>query len=112
MDVSVPKAGPPLDDLFIELQKGRVYECSVRDPIWIVDGIQDGDTIYIDPRPSILDTLIHELLHRARPKWSETAVRKHTAYLMNAMTDEQIRRRWWRAYQRTKKRHRPIEANL
>lgn len=72
---------PDLDDLYDELQRGKVYECSLRDPKWHLDGLSEGKCVYIDPRPAILETLVHELLHRLKPTWSEMAVRRHTSRL-------------------------------
>lgn len=102
-------AKPTIDDLWEELQQGRIYECALRDDTWHVDGLTDlgNGAVYIDPRPAILDTLIHELLHRHRPWWSETAVRRHTASLMKRFGEDELRR-WWRAYRRLKRAHRPV----
>lgn len=100
--------GPTLDDLRDELNRGRVYECSLRDERWVIDGLTDGDSIWIDPRPGILDTLVHELIHRRKPRWGETSVRRHTAKLIASM-DEATMKRWWRAYRRTVKKRRPVE---
>lgn len=101
--------GPSLDDLIDELARGRVYECNLRDPAWVLDGLTDGDTIYIDPRPAIVDTVLHECLHRLKPRWGERAVRRHTAKLMQM--DERSLRRVWRAYQRVVKRRRAISLS-
>lgn len=105
-------AKPTLDDLFAELQQGRVYECALRDEDWHLDGLTDMGTgaVYIDPRPAILDTLLHELLHRHKPWWSETAVRRHTATLMKSLREDDLRR-WWRAYKRIKRAHRPVDTH-
>ena len=92
-----------LDDLWDELGRGRVYECSLRDPKWHLDGLQDGENIYIDPRPAILETLVHELLHRRKPRWGERAVTKQARRIVFGM-DETTKRRWWRAYAKVKRR--------
>lgn len=97
-----------LDDLLEELARGQVYECSLRDPKFRLDGLQDGERIYIDPRPSIVHTLIHELLHRYRRNWSERRVTREADRLASTMSDADLAL-WWSRYQRTKKRSRPVE---
>lgn len=98
-----------LDDLWDELQRGRVYECSIRDPKLQVDGLQDGENIYIDPRPAVLETVIHELLHRRKPRWSERTVTR-TARALVVGLDEPAKARWWRGYSRIKRRSVPVET--
>ena len=88
-----------------ELQDGKIYECSLLGAHGLAD-LGKG-AIFIDPRASVVDTVIHELLHRRRPWWSETAVARHTAFLMSRMTNPELGR-WWRAYKRIKKPHRPV----
>jgi hypothetical protein len=45
--------------------------------------------IAINPVWSTVDTLIHELLHRLYPQWSENYVRRTTTYLLRRMTDDE-----------------------
>ena len=96
----------PLDDLWDELHRGKVFECSLRDPNFHLDGLQEGEYVYIDPRSSVLETVIHELLHRRKPRWGERQVDREAKRLFCAM-DEQTKVRWWRAYQRIKRKGRP-----
>jgi hypothetical protein len=98
-----------LDDLEDEIRRGRVYECSLRDPKWHLDGLQDGETIYIDPRPAILETLLHELLHRRKPRMGERAVTQQARRLVFGM-DEATKNKWWRAYQRVKRKGAPVDV--
>lgn len=98
-----------LDDLWDELNRGRIIECSLRDPKWHLDGLQLGDHIYIDPRPAVLETVVHELLHRRKPRMGERAVTKAARRLVAAM-DESTKVKWWRAYSRIKRKGRPMEA--
>ena len=100
---------PSLDDLRDELDRGRVWECSLRDPHWRLDGLQDGENIYIDPRPAILETLCHELLHRMKPRWSERRVTREARRLLSQMGETEIAT-WWRRYQRIKRKGRPVET--
>jgi hypothetical protein len=100
-----------LDDLYDELQRGRVFECSLRDggKGFQIDGLQDGQDIYIDPRPAILETLLHELTHRRKPRWGERRV-THEARRLAVRMDEATKARWWRAYNKIKRKGRPVEA--
>ena len=98
-----------LEDVWEELLRGRIYECSLRNSVFQVDGLQAGENVYVDPRPAILETLIHELLHRRFRTWSEKRVTHEANHLARSM-DEATKQRWWRAYQRTKKKSRPVDA--
>jgi len=100
---------PDLNDLFDELQRGQVYECALRDPKWHLDGLQSDGAVYIDPRTSILETLIHELMHRRHPRMREMAVTREARRLLGGM-DEATKRRWWTSYCRIKKRRRPMDV--
>jgi hypothetical protein len=99
-----------LDDLADELRRGRVYECSLRDAKWHLDGLRDGENVYIDPRPAILETLLHELLHRRSPRLGERAVTRQARRMVGQM-DEATKARWWRQYLRTRKKARPVEVS-
>jgi hypothetical protein len=96
-----------LEDLWDELSRGRIYEASLRSTKWVVDGLQDGEDIYIDPRNQVLEILIHELLHRRKPRFSERTVDKMAKDLVRRMTEEE-KRRWWRQYRKTKQRRKPV----
>lgn len=100
---------PALDDLFDELNRGKVFECALRDPKWHLDGLQSDGAVYIDPRTSILETLIHELMHRRHPRMREMAVTREARRLLAGM-DETTKRRWWAAYCRVKKPRRPVDV--
>lgn len=93
---------PDLDDLYDELQRGKVYECSLRDPGWHLDGLREGDNIYIDPRPGILEAVLHELLHRRKPRWGERRVTNQARHMLAQMSEAEMVR-WWRAYRRVKR---------
>lgn len=105
-----------LEDLYDELQRGKVYECSLRsfrEPGYRyvqVDGLSSGQSIYIDPRPAILETLLHELLHRRKPRWTERAVTIKAKNMMVEM-DDPTKAKWWRAYQRIKRKSCPVEPD-
>ena len=40
--------------------------------------------------PEVVDTIIHELLHRLYPHGSERYIKNRTSYLMKRMTDEEV----------------------
>jgi hypothetical protein len=74
-----------------ELGAGRIREAyipSTRESF--VDGEIEGRAITINPVPEIVDTIIHELLHRLYPHWSEGYIKNRTSYLMKRMTDEEV----------------------
>lgn len=91
-----------LDDLWDELNRGRVYECRLRDPKWHLDGLREGENVYIDPRFTILETLCHELLHRRKPRLGERTVTQ-AARRMVAHMDERTMARWWRQYRKVRR---------
>jgi len=99
-----------LDDLWDELQRGKVYECSLRDTRWHLDGLSEGESVYIDPRSSILLTLVHELLHRRKPTWGERTVERTSRRLFSMMAESE-KRRWWVAYQKIRTRRKPKDVD-
>ena len=95
-----------LDDLWDELARGKVWQCSLYDPHWHLDGLCEGEHIYIDPRASILEVVLHELIHRLKPRMGERAVDRSAKRLLCKMTDAD-KARWWRAYLKVKRLRRP-----
>lgn len=94
-----------------ELNKGRIVETSLREDGYVLDGLCDhgNQTVYIDPAPSIVETLIHELIHRRWPSWSETRVRIESQRLLGDMTPDEVRK-WYRDYLKLRKiRRTPIK---
>ncbi len=102
---------PNLEDLWDEMSRGHIYECSLRDPVWHLDGLQTEGKVYIDPRTSILETLIHELMHRRHPRMREMAVTREARLLLGKM-DEATKRKWWNAYRKVRKVRRPVDVDL
>jgi hypothetical protein len=99
------------DDLVAELteefSKGKIFEARLnslrkREHLY---GIFDEDRleIVIDPRRAIVETLIHELLHRRYPKWSERRVRQAEKRIMADMALEDVWA-WYRRYKRIAKK--------
>lgn len=101
----------PLDDLWDEMLRGRIYEANLRSDKWVIDGLQEGENIYIDPRNQVLEILIHELLHRRKPRFSERTVTRMAKDIVNKMTEDE-KKRWWRKYRQVKKKLKvPVEVN-
>ena len=99
-----------LDDLDQEMAKGHVYEASLRSDTEVVHGLQEGFDVFVDPRPAILETLWHELLHRRWPKKSEKAVTSLARSLI-AQVDESTKIKCFKRYQREKQKRRPVDVD-
>jgi hypothetical protein len=102
-----------LAELVIELRNGKVVEARLRADGEHVDGYCDfgSDHIYVDPRPAIVSTLIHELLHRRWKHWSERRVRQEERRILAHMTPDEVSK-WFRMYtlaKRTRKTTRKLE---
>lgn len=98
------------DNLWDELQRGYVYECNLRNNTHHLDWLANGINIYINPRPAIVETLIHELLHRMKPRWGEKRTTREARRLLTTM-DEDGLRKWWQAYRRIRRIRRPLEVD-
>lgn len=46
--------------------------------------------VELDPRDSILSTLIHEFFHHIHPEWSETKVLEMEYCMMNSISSRQV----------------------
>jgi hypothetical protein len=86
-----------------ELGAGGIREAFIpSEKEFFVDGETEGRSITINPVPEVVDTVIHELLHRLFPHWSERYIKNRTSYLMKRMTDEEVQL-LYDEYQRRKK---------
>jgi len=56
-----------------------------------VHGTEEAGHIVINPAPAIVDTLIHEILHRLYPAWPERVVAQKTSWLMNRMSHQEVK---------------------
>lgn len=95
-----------------EFANGKVFQAEIHSDGELVEGLYEPSSgaVYVDPVPNVVDTLLHELLHRRYPRWGEARVSKTSHQLVSAMSDEE-RRLWYRAYQRVaKKVKRPIQV--
>ena len=89
-------------ELTDEFKRGRITEAPIVSEGSHVSGICEGQRIVINPAPEVVDTLLHELLHRRYPAWSEARVRKTTARMLFYM-DTRTVRTWYRRYNRAKR---------
>ena len=88
-----------------ELRKGLIFEAQIVGSNEHVEGLCRWDTqeIMVNPSVSVVDTLVHELLHRRFPKWSEDRVRAETWRVIRRMTTKDMAD-WYRKYKRLAKR--------
>lgn len=93
-----------LAELALELENGNVVEARLKANGEHIDGLCDygSDHIYIDPRPAIVATLIHELLHRRWKKWGERRVMQEERRILAHMTPNEVSK-WYRMYQKAKR---------
>lgn len=100
-------------ELRAEFGRGKVFQAEIHSEGELVEGLYQpsNGAVYVDPVPNVVDTLIHELLHRRYPRWGEARVSKTAHQLVSAMSHEE-RRLWYRAYQRVaRKMKRPIQVD-
>lgn len=98
-----------IETVLEEFQKGQIYEAQILDDRYHIDGFlhrASGD-ITINPKVSVVDTVIHELLHRRYPKWTERKVKQETARIMGHLTPAEIDA-WYRRYRRAAKKRGPV----
>jgi hypothetical protein len=101
-----------LDHLADELTKGRIYEATlITDDGAHLEGLCDHGkgAITIDPKVSIVSTLLHELIHRRYPDWSETRVRRYEQRALSLLSQHDLHV-WYRRYRRAVRKRRPTDA--
>jgi hypothetical protein len=82
---------PLMVRVWAELGAGRIREGWISDPGAFVAGqCEATGHITINPMIDVVDTLLHEILHRLYPAWSEAYVKRTTTYLLRRMTDGEI----------------------
>jgi hypothetical protein len=58
-----------------------------------VHGMIEGTrSITINPAPDVVDSCLHECIHRMRPSWSERAVKARTTRIMRQLSTQEIDR--------------------
>lgn len=82
---------PILLEIAAAIGAGRISIRSVQEDAWICHGVTlDGGDISINPIPSLVDTAVHECLHRLHPTWSERTVQARTTKLMRRMSNAEL----------------------
>lgn len=100
-----------LGRIWAELGAGQITEAFIRDGASFTDGWYNGHGhITVNPVHHTIDTLIHEILHRLHPQWSETYIRRTTTYLRRLMSDEEITAMYDEFQKRARKRKRPMRV--
>lgn len=95
-----------------ELGNGKIYEATlVTDDGAHLMGLCDHGNghITIDPKVAIVSTLIHELIHRKFPEWSENRVRRAELKALRQLSQKDIQT-WYRRYKRAVRKRRPVDA--
>ena len=107
-----PKIATLLEAVREEFDKGLIFEGPIVGIKAHVEGLCNWESgkIVVNPAPSVVDTLFHELLHRRFPKWGEERVRVETWRIMNQLSQAEVRS-WYRKYQRRKtKKRKPVRT--
>jgi hypothetical protein len=68
--------------------------------------------VRIDPSHDVVDTVIHELLHRLRPKWSERKVRSQTRTFTRHLSDAERDRLYTLIQSVAKVKRRPLVVEV
>lgn len=96
---------PLMVRVWAELGAGRLSEAFITDRTHFVDGeTSHTGHITVNPAHQTCDTVIHEILHRLHPEWSEAYVRRTTTYLRRRMTDPETEMFFQEYQRRVKKR--------
>ena len=104
---------PPDDlkaDVWAELRKGNgIVTAYLSMPGYHLDGLCEGTKVYVNPVPSQVETIIHELIHRVRPRWGERRVRSTAQQLLSRMDDREVKR-WHRQFQKVTRQQRTVKV--
>lgn len=87
-----PARDPLLLELVAAIGAGNIAIGPIHDDGELVHGVCEGASVVINPAVSVVDTCLHECLHRIRPEFSERAVRAKVTRLMRALTLAEIDR--------------------
>jgi hypothetical protein len=111
------KPRPTLDslkaDVWAELKRGDdIIEAELQAKGGQFYGLcVNSKKVYINPTPSIIDTVLHELIHRTHPKMSERAVANKAYAIMRRMGAAEMRQ-WVRQYKAVaRKRRTPLNVD-
>jgi len=106
----MPAKRRPVGDMLAELEETlsttRIVEARLRGETddEQLHGLCDygRHTVYIDPAPSVVHVLLHELCHCRWPSWSERLVERESTRVFVAM-DAATVDRWFRLYRRARR---------
>lgn len=101
-----------IEALTAEFSKGRIYEATlITDDGAHLEGLCDhtNGSITVDPKVSIVSVLLHELIHRKYPEWSEARVRRAELRALRQLSQHDIQI-WYRRYRRAVRKRRPVDA--
>lgn len=96
-----------LGRVWAEIGAGRITEAFIRDGRLMTDGYYSNGHITVNPAHQTVDTVIHEILHRLHPQWSEPYIRRTTTYLRRRMSDEEVQAMYSEFQKRARKRKSP-----
>jgi hypothetical protein len=86
------RAGKKITEAYINGgDKERVYGIS-----------ESTGQVTVNPVHHVMDTLVHELIHRLHPKWGEKRVVREAYLIVATMSDLEVRR-WHRQYERVRR---------
>ncbi len=80
-----------LIEIMTEMGRTPIREAYIEDKNNFIEGELDGKVITVNPVHALVDTIIHEVMHKLHPLWSEKSVRNRTTWLIRRLSDsEQI----------------------
>jgi hypothetical protein len=101
-----------VDELTHELARGFIYEAKLETNDGAhLEGLcnHENQHITINPKVSIVSVLLHELIHRRYPSWSERRVRSEERRALQQLSAQDIET-WHRRYKRAVRKRRPVDA--
>ena len=100
-----------LEELHDEFQRGGIAEANLRGNPDHLHGLCDWNTgrVYVNPRPGIVETLLHELIHRRHPRWGEKRVDGEARRLLSKMSDAAVAY-WYRKYKAAARKRKPVNC--
>lgn len=89
-----PQARDPLLlELVAAIGAGNIEFGPIHDDEFYVDGLcHDSGRVRINPSHHVVNIVLHECLHRMRPKMKERGVRSRVGKIMRQMSDDEIDR--------------------
>jgi hypothetical protein len=93
-----------IEEVRDEFARGNITETELRHETQILDGLceYNSQRVFVNPMTAIVETLVHELIHRRWPRWGERRVHAEARRLVCRMTDAE-RAKWYRDYQAQKR---------